>query len=44
LHNIRDRQWQIQACSAKNGTGLQEGIEWTLRTVEQNKNNQLNKK
>jgi ADP-ribosylation factor-like protein 3 len=33
LHNIRDRQWQIQACSAKNGTGLQEGIEWSIRTA-----------
>lgn len=37
LHNIRDRVWQIQACSAKNGTGLQEGIEWCIRTVEQQK-------
>lgn len=37
LHNIRDRIWQIQACSAKNGTGLQEGIEWCIRTVEQQK-------
>lgn len=35
LHNIRDRQWQIQACSAKAGTGLQEGIEWVLKTVEE---------
>ena len=34
LHNIRDRDWQIQACSAKTGAGLQEGIEWVLKTVE----------
>jgi len=34
LHNIRDRQWQIQACSAKTGAGLQEGIEWVLKIVE----------
>jgi len=31
LTNIRDRQWQIQACSAKTGEGLQEGMEWTLQ-------------
>ena len=39
LQNIRDRQWQIQACSAKNGTGLQEGVEWVIKAVEdRNKN------
>lgn len=37
LHNIRDRQWQIQACSAKTGNGLQEGIEWVMKIVEANK-------
>jgi len=37
LHNIRDRDWQIQACSAKTGAGLQEGIEWVLKTVEAKK-------
>jgi len=31
LHNIRDRQWQIQACSAKTGEGLQNGLEWTVK-------------
>jgi len=36
LHNIRDRQWQIQPCSAKNGNGLQEGIEWVMKAVEDN--------
>ena len=35
LNNIRDRPWQIQACSAKTGSGLQEGIEWVLKTVEE---------
>jgi len=35
LHNIRDRPWQIQSCSAKTGNGLQEGIEWVLKTVEE---------
>ena len=28
LENIRDRCWTIQACSAKSGDGLQEGMEW----------------
>ena len=37
LHNIRDRDWQIQACSAKTGAGLQDGIEWVLKTVEAKK-------
>ena len=27
LHEITDRIWQIQACSAKTGDGLQEGLE-----------------
>ena len=35
LTNIRDRPWQIQACSAKTKDGLQEGIEWVLKTVEE---------
>mmetsp|Transcript_8340 Transcript_8340/g.26560 ORF Transcript_8340/g.26560 Transcript_8340/m.26560 type:complete len:184 (-) Transcript_8340:247-798(-) len=30
LSNIKDRNWQIQACSAKDGTGLQEGMEWLV--------------
>ncbi|CAD7955210.1 unnamed protein product [Amoebophrya sp. A120] len=30
LHNIRDRTWTIQACSAKAGEGLQEGMEWLV--------------
>ncbi|OUM67383.1 hypothetical protein PIROE2DRAFT_5128 [Piromyces sp. E2] len=34
LHAIRDRQWQIQACSAKNGDGIQEGMEWALKTCK----------
>ncbi len=31
LHAIRDRQWQIQACSCKDGNGLQEGLEWMIK-------------
>ena len=30
LHNIRDRNWNIQAASAKTGDGLQEGMEWLV--------------
>lgn len=30
LHSIRDRQWQIMGCSAKNGDGLKEGIEFII--------------
>ena len=30
LHAIRDRQWQIMACSAKTGDGLKEGIEYVI--------------
>jgi len=31
LANIRDRTWTIQACSAKTGEGLQEGMEWLVQ-------------
>mmetsp|Transcript_20413 Transcript_20413/g.31228 ORF Transcript_20413/g.31228 Transcript_20413/m.31228 type:complete len:90 (-) Transcript_20413:135-404(-) len=31
---IRDRAWHIQACSAKGGFGLQEGMEWVVEQVE----------
>lgn len=37
LHNIKDRSWNIQPCSAKQGTGLQEGLEWVIKNVEHNK-------
>mmetsp|Transcript_37498 Transcript_37498/g.94656 ORF Transcript_37498/g.94656 Transcript_37498/m.94656 type:complete len:178 (-) Transcript_37498:198-731(-) len=33
LVGIRDRPWQIQACSAKEGSGLQEGMEWLMKMV-----------
>jgi ADP-ribosylation factor-like protein 3 len=35
LHTIRDRPWQIQACSAKSGEGLQEGMEWLVKTMQE---------
>lgn len=31
LTAISDRTWSIQACSAKNGDGLQEGMEWIVQ-------------
>merc|ERR1712217_628445 len=30
LAEIKDRTWTIQACSAKEGNGLQEGMEWLI--------------
>lgn len=37
LHTIRNRAWQIQPCSAKTGEGLQEGMEWIVKTVNAQK-------
>ena len=34
LFSIRDRPWQIQGCSAKEGGGLQEGMEWLMKQVK----------
>jgi len=33
LTAIRDRPWQIQACSAKSGEGVQAGFEWLVKCV-----------
>lgn len=33
LHNIRDRQWYIQACSAMTGDGLDDGMSWVVESV-----------
>eukprot|EP00408_Alexandrium_pacificum_P054003 CAMPEP_0171238232 /NCGR_PEP_ID=MMETSP0790-20130122/43368_1 /TAXON_ID=2925 /ORGANISM="Alexandrium catenella, Strain OF101" /LENGTH=176 /DNA_ID=CAMNT_0011704593 /DNA_START=30 /DNA_END=557 /DNA_ORIENTATION=+ len=33
LADIKDRNWTIQACSAKEGTGLQDGMEWVVGQV-----------
>jgi len=35
LNAIRDRAWSIQGCSAKNGKGLQEGMEWVVKSISQ---------
>ncbi|KAK7201615.1 ADP-ribosylation factor-like protein 3b [Novymonas esmeraldas] len=34
LADLRDRRWHIQACSAKTGEGLDEGISWAVRQVK----------
>lgn len=34
LHAIRDRKWHIQGCSAKNGEGMEPGLDWVLKTVK----------
>lgn len=33
LNSIRDRKWQIQACSAKTGKGVNDGMEWAVQTA-----------
>ncbi|KXJ09747.1 ADP-ribosylation factor-like protein 3 [Exaiptasia diaphana] len=33
LNDIRDRQWQIQGCSALNGEGVQDGILWIQKNM-----------
>uniref|UniRef100_R4G4N2 ADP-ribosylation factor-like protein 3 n=2 Tax=Rhodnius prolixus TaxID=13249 RepID=R4G4N2_RHOPR len=33
LQVIKDRPWQIQACSATLGEGIKEGMEWIAQTV-----------
>ncbi|KAL9179438.1 hypothetical protein ACHAXT_008728 [Thalassiosira profunda] len=30
LRSIRDRKWAIQACSSKDGEGLEEGFQWVM--------------
>ena len=37
LQNLKDRAWHIEGCSAKNGTGLQEGVQWATSQVGSNK-------
>merc|ERR1712050_735296 len=37
LDEIKDRQWTIQACSAKDGNGLQEGMEWIIPEITKKK-------
>merc|ERR1711924_554563 len=37
LGSIADRTWTIQACSAKTGDGLQEGMEWIVGRCQEKK-------
>lgn len=34
LHSIKDRVWQIQACTASEGKGVREGMEWVCKTIK----------
>lgn len=34
LHNIKDRDWQIQSCVATQGKGVKEGLEWACKSIE----------
>lgn len=38
LSEISTRTWNIQACSAKTQTGLNEGMEWLIQTINQKNN------
>jgi hypothetical protein len=33
LTDIQSRAWSIQACSATNGTGVQEGMTWVMTEI-----------
>lgn len=37
LHTYRDRQWQIQACSAVTAEGVQDGMNWICNNVLKDK-------
>ena len=34
LHDIRDRTWHIQHCSAKTSEGLENGMEWLVKNIK----------
>merc|ERR1712226_1660033 len=33
LNEIKERTWNIQACSAMSGEGLSDGMEWLIKTI-----------
>lgn len=37
LTRVRDRIWQIQACSAVTGEGVREGMEWVIQSINSRK-------
>nr|XP_057915002.1 ADP-ribosylation factor-like protein 3 [Doryrhamphus excisus] len=34
LHTVRDRMWQVQACSAITAEGVQDGMSWVCRNIK----------
>lgn len=34
LPTIKDRAWQIQACTANQGDGVREGMEWVCKSIK----------
>ncbi|KAF2892608.1 hypothetical protein ILUMI_13566 [Ignelater luminosus] len=34
LPTIKDRAWQIQACTASQGSGVREGMEWVCKSIK----------
>jgi len=34
LQTIKDRDWQIQACCAHTGEGVQDGINWMCKSIK----------
>ncbi|GAB6022578.1 ADP-ribosylation factor protein 3 [Chamberlinius hualienensis] len=34
LHTLRDRPWQIQACSATSSEGVKDGLEWVCKNLK----------
>lgn len=39
LHDIKEHDWHIQACSAKKGTGLREGFDWMVQRIKNKASN-----
>ena len=37
LHTIRDRPWNIQACSAISGEGVRDGLNWISKNIPRKK-------
>ena len=33
LFSLRERAWQIEGCSAKEGKGLEHGMDWLLKQI-----------
>ena len=33
LFSLRERGWQIEGCSAKEGVGLEQGMDWVIKQI-----------